>query len=189
MLKMVSPPRRQGCQWATVSTASPSGARKRISRRGVPQARQVQRRIRPWRQRTPSVRRLHVRQWPGTVPNSQPQVQHTHLMAAPAAFCTRAPSVRRRQTRQWACCQSVTRQSMKRLWPQRTHSQIMTGFSRLGMRRHVVCWPHGSQWACWGLQYGSCIWTACRRRHSAPWDERHVGLRRANPTCHQGGRA
>ena len=157
MLKMASPPWGQGCQRATVSTALPSGARKRPSRRGVPQTRQVQRGSRPWRQRTPSVRRLHARQRPGTVPNSQPQVQHTHLVAVPVASCTKAPSVRRRQTRQWTCCQSVTRQSMKRLCPQRTHSQIMTGFSRLGMRRHVVRWPHGSQWACWGLRYGSCI--------------------------------
>ena len=91
MLKMASPSRSQGCQRATVSTAPPSGARKRTSRRGVPQARQVQRGNRPWRQRTPSVRRLHVRQWPGTVSNSQPHVQHTHLVAALAAFCTRAP--------------------------------------------------------------------------------------------------
>ena len=160
MLKMAAPPRRQGCQRATVSTASPSGARRRKSRWDVPQARQVRRGSRRWRQRTPSVRRLHVRQWPGMVPKSQPQVQQTHLVAAAAASCTRAPSVRRWQIRQWACCQSVTRQSMRRLWPQRTHSQIMTGFSRLGMRRQMVCWRHGSQWACWGLRYGSCIFSS-----------------------------
>ena len=174
MLNLSSPPWRQGCQWATVSTAWPSGTKKRPSRRDVPQARQVQRGISPWRQRTPLVRQRQIRQRPGAVPNSQPQAQHTHLVAAPAASCTRAPSVRRWQTRQWTYCQSVTRQSMKRLWPQRTHSQIMTGFSRLGMRRHVVRWPHGSQWACWGLRYGSSIWGPCRRRDSAPWNERRL---------------
>ena len=161
MMNFSSHRRGQGCQRDRDSMASPRRAKIRALRRVDPQARQVQRVVRSRRQRKPSVQPLHVRQWPGAVSKSQPHVQHTHLVSAPAAFCTRAPSVERPQTRQWACCHPVTRQSMNRLWPQRTHSQIMTGFSRLGTRRHRVRWPHGSQWASWGFKYGSCIWAIC----------------------------
>ena len=155
MLNFSSPHRGQGRQRDTDATAPPDRAKKRKVRRVAPQARQVQRGVRFRRQRRPSVEPLHVRQWPGAVSNSQPHVQHTHLVRAPAAFCTSAPSAGHPQTRQWACRQPVTRQSMNRLSPQRTHSQIMTGFSRLGTRRHKVGWPQVSQWASWGLKYGS----------------------------------
>ena len=157
MMKFSSHHRGQGYQRVTDATAPPNREKRRKVRRVDPQARQVQHIVRPRRQRKPSVEPLHVRHWPGAVSNSQPHVQHTHLVTAPAAFCTSAPSVGHPQTRQWACCHPVTRQSMNRLWPQRTHSQIMTGFSRLGTRRHKVGWPHGSQRASWGLKYGSGI--------------------------------
>ena len=155
MMNFSSHHRGQGRQRDTDATAPPSREKKRKLRRVDPQARQVQRGVRLRRQRRPSVEPLHVRHWPGAVSNSQPHVQHTHLVTAPAAFCTSAPSAGHPQTRQWACRQPVTRQSMNRLSPQRTHSQIMTGFSRLGTRRHRVRWPQGSQWASWGLKYGS----------------------------------
>lgn len=157
MMKFTSQRRGQGCQRDTDATAPPDRANGRKVRRVEPQARQVQRPVRFRRQRSPSVQLLHVRQWPGAVSNSQPHVQHTHFVTAPAAFCTKAPSVDPLHTRQWACCHPVTRQSMNRLSPQRSHTHIMTGFSRLGTRRHRVCWPHGPQWAAWDLKYGSCI--------------------------------
>ena len=164
MMNFSSHRRGQGCQRDTEATASSNRAKKPNLRRVAPQTRQVQRIVRPLRQRTPSVQSLHAPQWPGAVSKSQPQVQHTHLVTAPAAFCTNAPSVEHPQILQWACCHPVTRQSMNRLWPQPTHSQIMTGFSRLGTRRHRVRWPHGWQWASWGLKYGSCIWVVCGLR-------------------------
>ena len=161
MMNFSSPRHGHGCQRDTDATAPLNRPKEPKVRRADPQARQVQRVVRYRRQRKPSVQALHVRQWPGAVSNSQPHAQHTHLVTPPAAFCTSAPSAICPQTRQWACCHPVTRQSMKRLWPQPTHTQIMTGFSRLGTRRHRVRWPHGSQWASWGVKYGSCIWAAC----------------------------
>lgn len=167
MMNFSSRHRGQGCHLPTDATASSRRANTPNLRRVAPQARQVQRVVRPLRQRTPSVRQPHAAQCPGAVTKSQPHAQHTHLVTAPAAFCTSAPSVEHPQTLQWACCHAVTRQSMNRLWPQRTHSQIITGFSRLGTRRHRVLWPHASQWASWGLKYGSLIVAVWRPR--GPW--------------------
>ena len=161
MMNFSSPRRGQGCQRDTDATAPFNRPKKPKVGRPDPQTRQVQRVVRYRRQRKPSVRALQMGQWPCTVSNSQPHVQHTHLVTPPAAFCTSAPSAGHPQTRQWARCHPVTRQSMNRLWPQRTHIQIMTGFSRFGTRRQSVHWPHSSQWASWGLKYGSCIWAVC----------------------------
>ena len=157
MMNFSSRHRGQGCHRTRDATASSRRAKTANLRRVAPQTRQVQRVVRPLRQRTPSVQRPHAAQCPGTVTKSQPHVQHTHLVTAPSAFCTSAPSVQHPQTLQCACCHAVTRQSMNRVWPQRTHSQIITGFSRLGTRRHRVRWQHASQWASWGLKYGSSI--------------------------------
>ena len=161
MMKFSSARRDQDCHRDRDPTASPSRTKINPWRCAAPQARQVQRVVRPRRQRRPSVKSSHWRQRPRAVSKSQPHVQHTHLVTAPAAFRTCAPSVEYPQTLQWACCQAVTRQSMNRLCPQVTHSQIMTGFSILGTRRHSVRWPHGSQCASWGFRYGSGIREAC----------------------------
>ena len=190
MMNFSSHHSRQDCQRDTDSTTSPSGAKILNLRRVSPQTRQVQRVVRRRRQCRPSVRPLQSPQWPGVVSNSQPHDQHTHLVTAPAAFCTNAPSVEHLQTLQWACCHPVTRQSMNRLWPQPTHTQIMTGLSRLGTRRHRVRWPHVSQWASWGLKYGSRIWAFCGLRGPSP--ENRSGLVRpsaSDSVFHQGSSA
>ena len=190
MMNFSSHHRGQGRQRDTDSTASSRRAKMPNFCWVAPQTRQVQRIVRPVRQRTPSVQPLHVPQWPGVVSKSHPHVQHTHLVTAPAAFCTNAPSVEHPQTLQWACCHPVTRQSMNRLWPQLTHTQIMTGFSRLGTRRHRVRRPHGSQWASCGLKYGSCTWAFRGLRGLSPANGLGpVGTSGSDSACHQGSSA